>query len=65
MCRICTFCSPDTPQIVLGKDKAFTYDYVYDTDTAQSFLYETCVQNLVRGCVSITIAAYFPILINN
>ena len=52
MCRVCTFCTPDTPQIVLGKDKAFTYDFVFDTDTAQSFLYETCVQDLVKGYVN-------------
>lgn len=49
MCRVCTFCTPDTPQIVLGKDKAFTYDYVYDVDTTQEHLYESCVETLVKG----------------
>ena len=49
MCRVCTFCTPDQPQIVLGKDKAFTYDHVFDTDTEQHYLYETCVEELVSG----------------
>ncbi|CAB1317026.1 unnamed protein product, partial [Coregonus sp. 'balchen'] len=26
-CHICTFCMPAEPQVMLGKDKAFTYDY--------------------------------------
>lgn len=51
MCRVCTSCTPDTPQIVLGKDKAFTYDFVFDTDTTQERLYEKCVENLVLGYV--------------
>lgn len=49
MCRICTFCTPDQPQIVLGKDKAFTYDYVFDTATEQHNLYDACVEELVSG----------------
>lgn len=49
MCRMCTFCTPDQPQIILGKDKAFTYDYVFDTSTEQHYLYETCVEELVSG----------------
>lgn len=35
MCRICTFVTPGEPQIVLGTDKAFTFDYVFDTNTEQ------------------------------
>lgn len=49
MCRMCTSCTPNTPQIVLGKDKAFTYDFVFDTNTTQEILYEDCVEDLVRG----------------
>ena len=49
MCRVCTSCTPDAPQIVLGKDKAFTYDHVFDTQTAQEHLYERCVETLVMG----------------
>jgi len=49
MCRVCTSCMSDQPQIVLGKDKAFTYDFVFDTFTEQAGLYQTCVENLVSG----------------
>ncbi len=49
MCRVCTFCTPNTPHIVLGKDKAFTYDYVFDTGTGQEELYNTCVEELISG----------------
>ena len=49
MCRVCTFCTPDQPHIILGKDKAFTYDYVFDTATEQVDLYSDCVDDLVEG----------------
>lgn len=61
MCRICTSCTPNTPQIILGKDKAFTYDYVFDTLTTQQDLYENCVETLIRGCFdgyNATVLAY-------
>lgn len=35
MCRICTFVTPGEPQVVLGTDKAFTFDYVFDTISEQ------------------------------
>lgn len=35
MCRICTFVTPGEPQVVLGTDKAFTFDYVFDTNSDQ------------------------------
>lgn len=35
MCRICTTVTPGEQQIVLGSDKAFTFDYVYDVDSNQ------------------------------
>ena len=44
--------SADQPQIVLGKDKAFTYDFVFDTDSQQDQIYTACVEGLVLGCVS-------------
>lgn len=34
-CRICTFVTPGEPQVVLGTDKAFTFDYVFDTNSDQ------------------------------
>lgn len=35
MCRICTYVTPGEPQVVLGTDKAFTFDYVFDTNSDQ------------------------------
>lgn len=35
MCRICTQVTPGEPQVVLGTDKAFTFDYVFDTNSDQ------------------------------
>ena len=40
---------PSEPQIVLGKDKAFTYDYVYDVGTEQNDIYNGCIETLVEG----------------
>lgn len=61
MCQICTTIAPGEPQVWLGKDKAFTYDYVFDTDSKQTEVYDTCVRNLVEGCFSgynATVLAY-------
>lgn len=35
MCRTCTTVTPGEPQVILGADKAFTYDYVFDMDSGQ------------------------------
>ncbi|KAH8306623.1 hypothetical protein KR044_000212, partial [Drosophila immigrans] len=35
MCRVCTSVTPEEQQIILGSDKAFTFDYVYDVDSNQ------------------------------
>ena len=49
MCRVCTFVTPGEPQIVLGKDKAFTYDHVFDVGCEQQEIYCDCVESLVEG----------------
>ncbi|XP_076762768.1 kinesin-like protein 31E [Xylocopa sonorina] len=61
MCRICTQVPPGEPQVFLGPDKAFTYDYVFDTSIGQSTIYETCVSRLVEGALdgyNATVLAY-------
>ncbi|KAL9926598.1 kinesin-like protein KIF21A isoform 2-T2 [Glossina fuscipes fuscipes] len=61
MCRICTSVTPSEPQINLGVDKAFTFDYVFDTDTAQPDIYQNCVEQLVEGALrgyNATVLAY-------
>ncbi|XP_067137025.1 kinesin-like protein KIF21A isoform X2 [Centruroides vittatus] len=50
ICRICTTVTPGEPQILLGKDKAFTFDHVFDMHTVQESVYDTCVKDLVEGC---------------
>ncbi|KAJ8245439.1 hypothetical protein GJAV_G00270770 [Gymnothorax javanicus] len=49
-CHICTFVTPSEPQVTLGKDKAFTYDYVFDMDTQQDAIYTHCTEKLIEGC---------------
>lgn len=52
---------PGEPQVVLGKDKAFTYDHVFDIDTQQETIYQHCTQRLIEGCFegyNATIFAY-------
>ncbi|XP_065185487.1 kinesin-like protein KIF21A isoform X2 [Sycon ciliatum] len=61
LCRVCTVCTPGIEQVVLGKDKAFTYDHVYDMDTQQESLYKSSAENLVERCFegyNATIMAY-------
>lgn len=47
--------------MLLGKDKAFTYDFVFDLDTWQEHVYATCVRRLIEGCFegyNATVLAY-------
>ncbi|KAL0968629.1 hypothetical protein UPYG_G00269360 [Umbra pygmaea] len=60
-CHICTFVTPGEPQVMLGKDKAFTYDYVFDMDSSQESIYTNCTEKLIEGCFegyNATIFAY-------
>ncbi|XP_076346255.1 kinesin-like protein KIF21A isoform X3 [Tachypleus tridentatus] len=50
MCHVCTSVSAGEPQVWLGKDKAFTFDSVFDMPTLQETVYNTCVKNLINGC---------------
>ncbi|KAM6962334.1 kinesin-like protein KIF21A isoform 2-T2 [Tautogolabrus adspersus] len=60
-CHICTYVLPGEPQLVLGKDKAFTYDHVFDMDSQQEAIYSHCTERLIEGCFegyNATIFAY-------
>uniref|UniRef100_A0A8C4ZP63 Kinesin family member 21A n=1 Tax=Gadus morhua TaxID=8049 RepID=A0A8C4ZP63_GADMO len=60
-CHICTYVMPGEPQVILGKDKAFTYDHVFDMDSQQDAIYEACTEKLIEGCFegyNATIFAY-------
>lgn len=61
MCRICTTVTPGEPHVILGTDKAFTFDYVFDINTIQPEVYVKCVENLVEGALkgyNATVLAY-------
>ena len=46
----CVKISSETNQIIIGKDKIFTFDYVLPPKLTQSELYESCgVKNLVQS----------------
>lgn len=47
--RVCTSVIPGIPQITIGNDKSFTYDYVFDQQTQQETIYDQCVRELVDG----------------
>nr|XP_015198128.1 PREDICTED: kinesin-like protein KIF21B isoform X4 [Lepisosteus oculatus] len=49
-CHVCTLVTPGEPQVLLGKDKAFTYDFVFDMDAQQHQIYSNCVHKLIEGC---------------
>uniref|UniRef100_A0A3P9NPR1 Kinesin family member 21A n=1 Tax=Poecilia reticulata TaxID=8081 RepID=A0A3P9NPR1_POERE len=56
-----TYVMPGEPQVVLGKDKAFTFDHVFDMDTQQGTIYTHCTERLIEGCFegyNATIFAY-------
>ncbi|XP_062570357.1 kinesin-like protein KIF21A isoform X3 [Saccostrea cucullata] len=48
MCQVCT--TVDATQVIMGKDKSFTYDYVFDMPTMQETIYGDCVRALIEGC---------------
>ncbi|XP_074489825.1 kinesin-like protein KIF21A isoform X5 [Sebastes fasciatus] len=49
-CHICTYVMPGEPQVILGKDKSFTYDYMFDMDSQQDIIYSACTEKLIEGC---------------
>ncbi|XP_055017002.1 kinesin-like protein KIF21B isoform X1 [Boleophthalmus pectinirostris] len=49
-CHVCTLVTPGEPQVLLGKDKAFTFDFVFDLDSEQVQVYDSCVHRLIEGC---------------
>ncbi|XP_077550325.1 kinesin-like protein 31E isoform X2 [Haemaphysalis longicornis] len=61
MCHACTSVAVGEPQIWVGKEKAFTFDHVFDCPVQQETVYDTCVRPLVDGCFegyNATVLAY-------
>ncbi|XP_036444905.1 kinesin family member 4 [Colossoma macropomum] len=48
-CQCCLTFVPGEPQVVVGNDKAFTYDYVFDPTTEQEEVFNTAVSPLLSG----------------
>ncbi|KAL7977745.1 hypothetical protein Chor_009694, partial [Crotalus horridus] len=60
-CQMCLSFVPGEPQVIVGKDKSFTYDYVFDPSTEQEEVFSTSIAPLVRGIFSgynATVLAY-------
>lgn len=52
---------PEKPQLILGKDRGFTFDYVFPPKASQIEVYEKCVEPLVKSCMegyNATVFAY-------
>ncbi|KAJ8298888.1 hypothetical protein KUTeg_022948 [Tegillarca granosa] len=47
--EMCVKIIPSSKQVVLGKDRGFTFDYVFSSKTTQDDVYESCVTSLVRS----------------
>ncbi|KAI8067246.1 hypothetical protein BDF21DRAFT_426139 [Thamnidium elegans] len=60
-CTECISFIPNQPQILIGKDHSFTYDYIFDTNSPQQPIYDKSVVPLVEKFVdgfNATILAY-------
>ncbi|XP_076777013.1 chromosome-associated kinesin KIF4A-like [Arvicanthis niloticus] len=48
-CQVCLSFVPGKPQVVIGTDKSFTYDFVFDPSTEQEEVFNTAVAPLIKG----------------
>ncbi|XP_062522289.1 kinesin-like protein KIF27 [Corticium candelabrum] len=49
-CKSCIQILPDKLQVIIGKDRKFTFDQLLGQDTDQASTFEMCVKPLVEGC---------------
>lgn len=59
--QICTVASETDPQVYIGSEKSFVYDHVFDQNSTQESVYNSCVKDLVDGIfggLNATILAY-------
>ena len=59
--RECLRKIPNEPQVVLGADRPFTFNHVYDSQASQAALYEDCMRPIVESVISgynATVLAY-------
>ena len=48
-CQTCLWFNSQEPQVVLGKDKAFTFDYVFSPSNNQQDVYDKAARKLVKS----------------
>lgn len=48
-CQMCLQFVRGEPQVILGTNKAFTYDYIFPPDSTQEEVYNDAVSHLVKG----------------
>lgn len=51
-CAECVSYARDGKQVILGKDRRFTFDHVFGPDVSQEDVYKECVRPLVESCCS-------------
>uniref|UniRef100_A0A452HW95 Kinesin motor domain-containing protein n=1 Tax=Gopherus agassizii TaxID=38772 RepID=A0A452HW95_9SAUR len=48
-CQMCLSFVPEEQQVIVGNDKSFTYDFVFDPSAEQEEVFNTSVAPLIRG----------------
>ncbi|XP_048360638.1 kinesin-like protein KIF27 isoform X3 [Sphaerodactylus townsendi] len=59
--QVCVRLIPDTQQIIIGKDRVFTFDFVFGKHSTQDEVYTTCIKPLVASLMegyNATVFAY-------
>ncbi|KAJ1206725.1 hypothetical protein NDU88_002126 [Pleurodeles waltl] len=59
--QVCVRLVPNTQQVIIGKDRVFTFDYVFGKTSTQDDVYITCIKPLVVSLVegyNATVFAY-------
>jgi hypothetical protein len=60
-CQSCTTVAEGNPQVWIGANNAYTYDYVFDINSPQNIIFDDVVKKLVDGCLhgyNATVLAY-------
>ncbi|XP_078423865.1 kinesin-like protein KIF27 [Cetorhinus maximus] len=59
--QVCVRVVPNTQQVVIGKDRAFTFDFVFGQKSSQEDVYSACIKPLVISAIegyNATVFAY-------
>ncbi|XP_003407846.1 kinesin-like protein KIF27 isoform X1 [Loxodonta africana] len=59
--QVCVRVIPNTQQIIIGRDRVFTFDYVFGKSSTQDEVYNTCIKPLVLSLIegyNATVFAY-------